>query len=579
MTTVRTPPVKSLETTDQAGVNTGEVDGRLVWVTALIAALAVGWPTLLAAIVNPKQVLFRVLAGDSYHYLAIARKAHEFGIFTYDGVHVTNGFHPLWQYSIRAIFAVLHLQSHESQALAVIWLSWTSTVLGVLLASAAIVRITGKWFLGLLVVPGVYYLIVGVHVRNLWIWSSLDGMEAAYSTLWGGLLFYVLSRYIRKGSSVADASRAAGIVFPLVILSRLDDVFILPAFVGALMLVDISWQQRIKSAAWLTLPSCFALSIYLLYNRATVGAAMPLSGSTKAGFVGATEAYLTMAVHMPIILNIKDYLTHTSSNGSAIFSNSFRFVELLYPLLTASFGAYFLYKRRRWSPAYSILFAICAYIILKTGFNFLNVHPWHQSDWYYALVTLSLSVLGAFLSREWWSHIQQKPILRNGIVTVYVLLMLLSASQFYASLVYPAIPPPEDSFWTRAPDIRQQLQLKGCHGIINVDDGISAFLLDLPSMHGFAFATDVQAQRAFKAGRMLSLAYSRGINTITGFGYLATDSPPLTDAAIRSYLLSSNLSRQVILNDEKDYDFSLAYYDPVLKMPFFLFAPKAIVKQ
>ena len=50
---------------------------------------------LLAAVAGGQQVLVRMFTGDSYHYLTIARKAHLFGLYTYDGVHVTNGFHPL----------------------------------------------------------------------------------------------------------------------------------------------------------------------------------------------------------------------------------------------------------------------------------------------------------------------------------------------------------------------------------------------------------------------------------------------------------------------------------------------------
>ena len=443
----------------------------------------------------------------------------------------------------------------------------------VFLASAAVVRATGKYFLGLLMVPGLYYLIVGVHVRNLWIWSSQDGMESAFSVLWGGLLFYVLSPYIRSNLSVSDASRAAGLVFPLIILSRLDDVFALPAFAGALLCTETGWRARIRSAAWLVLPASSTLLLYLLYNYVTAGVAMPLSGSTKSGFAGVTEAYLTMVIHFPVILNVKEWFTGSTSDGSVIFSNSFRYVEILYPLIAASFGAAFLYANRRSSRAYSILLAVCSYIIIKTSFNFLFVHPWHQSDWYYALVTLALSFMGAVASRGLWSRVEGQVTLRTGIITVYLLLMMLSASQFYASIVYPSSPSLEEAYWRRAEIIRHELERAGCQGIINVDDGISAFLLDVPSMHGFAFATDRAAQHAFKDGKMLSLANSRGINTIAGFGYLTTDAPPVTDAEIRRYLLGNNLSRQVILNDEQDYEFSLAYYDPVLKMPFIRFAP------
>ena len=141
------------------------------------------------------EIIIRSLTGDSYHYLAIARKANISHIYTYDGVHVTNGFHPLWQYAIRSMFSILHLQSHESQAIAVMFLALAATTVGIILASAAVIRMTNQYFLGLLLVPGLYYIVIGVHINNLSIWAALDGMESAFSVLFGGIFFFVLSQF------------------------------------------------------------------------------------------------------------------------------------------------------------------------------------------------------------------------------------------------------------------------------------------------------------------------------------------------------------------------------------------------
>jgi hypothetical protein len=547
-----------------------------VWVVAILAGLSVAWPLIFAAALHGQRIMIRSLTGDSYHYLAIARKATVAHIYTYDGLHVTNGFHPLWQYAIRAVFATLQLQSHESQAIAVLLMALIATTVGVILASAAIVRLTNQYFLGLLLVPGLYYVVVGVHVRNLWIWSALDGMESAFSVLFGGVFFYVLSHHIGPAAKgvfrPVTTFRALGLVLPFLILSRLDDVFILPAFLIAVFFFEPSPKKRILAGAWVAGPSAIAVLCYLLYNKMTVGAAMPLSGATKSGFVGFVTAYLTAAIHFPPLLDLKGFLMKTPSDGLMVFANSFRFVEIIYPLLAASFGALALWQYRRKNPEHSILFAICLYIIFKMSYNFLNVHPWHQADWYYAFATLSLSVLGAMALRKPWISLRGFPIAKNGIVTVYVLLMLLSGSQYYATIVYQPEDTLTDRFWAKRDEIRKELLDHGVRGIVNVDDGITAFLLDVPNMHGFAFATDVEAQRAHQQGRMLSLAYSRGINTIAGFGYMSTDTPPHSEAEIRDYLCHS-LAAGIMRAEMDQFDFSLAYYDPALKMPFISFTP------
>jgi hypothetical protein len=548
-----------------------------VWVVAALAGLSVAWPLLYASLVFGPKIIIQSLTGDSYHYLAIARKAHISNIYTYDGVHVTNGFHPLWQYTIRGLFAVLHLESHESQAIAVMFLALAATTVGVILASAAIIRMTNQYFLGLLLVPGLYYIAIGVHVRNLWIWAALDGMESAFSVLFGGILFFVLSLFIgaaakREFEPIA-AYRALGLVLPFLILSRLDDVFILPALLIALLLFEPSMGKRLVAGAWIVGPSAAAILCYMLYNKLTAGVAMPLSGSTKSGFVGFLTAYLATGVHFPPILDLKAFLMKKPSEGPVVFANGFRFVELIYPSFAAAFGALAIWRYRRRQPEAPILLAICLYILFKTGYNFLYVHPWHQADWYYAFIMLCLSVLGALALQKPWESLAKVPIAKYGIVTIYVAMVLLSASQYYASIVFENTHLSAAQLWTRHDEIRQELLVHGVTGIINVDDGITAFLLDFPNMHGFAFATDVDAQRAHKAGRMLSLAYSRGINTIAGFEYMSTDIPPRTDAEIRQYLRNS-LAWETMSSEIDHFDFSLAYYDPVLKWPFISFKPK-----
>ncbi len=548
-----------------------------VWLVAVLTGLSVAWPLLYAALALGPRIIIRSLTGDSYHYLAIARKANISHIYTYDGVHVTNGFHPLWQYAIRSMFSILHLQSHESQAIAVMFLALAATTVGIILASAAVIRMTNQYFLGLLLVPGLYYIVIGVHINNLSIWAALDGMESAFSVLFGGIFFFVLSQFtgvaVRRVFEPIAAYRGLGLVLPFLILTRLDDFFILPAFLVALLFFETSKRKRITAGLWIVGPSTIAILCYLLYNKLTVGAAMPLSGGTKSGFVGFLSAYLTAAVHFPPILDLKAFLTKKESEGSVVFSNSFRFLQVTYPFLAAAFGALAIWKYRRKRPESSVLFAICLYILFKTGYNFLNVHPWHQSDWYYIFIAICLSVLGALVLRKPWGDLDKVPVAKYGIVTIYVMMMLFSASQYYASIVYPSPGENVSQFWARRYELGKELRADGVTGIINVDDGITAFLLDFPNMHGFAFATDVEAQRAHRAGRMLSLAYSRGINTIAGFGYMATDNPPKTDAEIREYLRNS-LGWETMSSEMDQFDFSLAYYDPVLKWPFISFQPK-----
>jgi hypothetical protein len=154
-------------------------------------------------------------------------------------------------------------------------------------------------------------------------------------------------------------------------------------------------------------------------------------------------------------------------------------------------------------------------------------------------------------------------------------MLFFSSTQFF-NLVYSRSATNDAKFWERKDLIRAELQAKGVKGLINVDDGITAFLLDFPNIHGFAFATDVEAQKAFREGKMLSLATSRGVNAITGYGYL----PPITNKSqvegnLAGYFKES-LAWPVMSAEADKFEFSLVYYDEELKLPFIVFRPKAL---
>ena len=199
------------------------------------------------------------------------------------------------------------------------------------------------------------------------------------------------------------------------------------------------------AGAWGSIPSIIAIVCYLVYNKLTVGVAMPLSGATKAGFVGFLDTYLTSAIHFAPILDLKGLLTHKASDGGTIFANSFRFVEVIYPLLAASFGALALWKYRRKEPESSVLFALCLYIMFKTGYNFLNVHPWHQADWYYVRDPVYQRV-GDFGSARAMGTFSEVSNCCKGSARSVRAANAALASQYYASIVFQSPESPEDHF-------------------------------------------------------------------------------------------------------------------------------------
>src|SRR5215212_1131971 len=67
--------------------------GRLV-IASAVALLVV--PIVADVIVSGPSRLFGYVASDTFYYLVVARHIRE-GVVAFDGVHPSNGFHPLWQ--------------------------------------------------------------------------------------------------------------------------------------------------------------------------------------------------------------------------------------------------------------------------------------------------------------------------------------------------------------------------------------------------------------------------------------------------------------------------------------------------
>src|SRR5882672_9277037 len=71
---------------------------------ALIVLLVTGWGALLLA----DRQLISWLTDDTFYYLQIARNVAGGAGFTFDGIHRTNGFHPLWMFLLVPLFSIVH---------------------------------------------------------------------------------------------------------------------------------------------------------------------------------------------------------------------------------------------------------------------------------------------------------------------------------------------------------------------------------------------------------------------------------------------------------------------------------------
>jgi len=251
-------------------------DVRIARALALLAFLTV-------AVVAPAldaEAAAATFFDDAFYYFQIARNVAGGAGFTFDGLHGTSGFHPLWLMVQVPLFLLLPGDVLPLRAVlvleAALVAATTVTVFRALLPSVgrgpALVTA-----LLLLVQPGAPRILRG-------------GMEAAL-VLW--LLAVVWTRWL----AVRDDAQAPlrrwwrlGTWCALFFLARLEGAVVVP------ILAVLAWprlRRDRRRALALVGPLALSASVYLAWTRSTFGTWGPVSASVKAHLGGAAWTRLS----------------------------------------------------------------------------------------------------------------------------------------------------------------------------------------------------------------------------------------------------------------------------------------------
>lgn len=193
---------------------------------------------------------------DAYYYLLIARNWLSKGASTFDGVHLTNGYHPLWM-------GILVLQYKLfSQSLLLTRCLEYLFGLTAITAALLVFRLQGM-VSNLLFTFGFFVLLTRI---------ALNGMETSVFACCFSLLAYSLTRPserpIRQGA-------LDGILAVLAIAARLD------AAVFAIPYVLFAANSRARKATAVAIVMILGL-IYVGINHHYFGLSMPVSGEIKS---------------------------------------------------------------------------------------------------------------------------------------------------------------------------------------------------------------------------------------------------------------------------------------------------------
>lgn len=516
---------------------------------------------------------FYFLTGDAYLYLGIAENSNG-GYYSFDGEEPTNGFHPLWQFILWAANLIYtdQIQLMNFSAWATIFL----VLIGVLTLGFAIARMTGSWWLATLATPGVYFLFVGQGIQNLSVWNFFSGMEAGLVFTITGLIALTIS-YMKADETRLSRWIILGTLFGILMLARLDEVFV-PLLVG---LVWLFWEprgfvQKLPRFVLLGVPAAVMLVAFWLYNLSNLGMLMPISGAAKGEGALISSIWVTLAVFIGPLVDLREAFTSYTAAHSALYGASFRVAEVIFPAIASVFFVIIIRRNFRDSSWAPYVVGLCAGVVAKSIYNFLFVNYWHQSDWYFGFACAVITLATALVIAPTIHKLRETNFVAFFFVaTLVALVSLFQASQRYYSKTLDNNAAERIAFWDSRQVTEDKINAASPGSkIIEFGDGMLNYAFKRPVRHGFVFAGDPDSLTALQTQSLLSDAFNDGYSILSSYEYLRWPEASVTKTSdeIRTFLERSFLDGRVKAELTKfDYEV-VAVYEP-LGIPFILLTP------
>jgi hypothetical protein len=155
---------------------------------------------------------------DAFYYFQTARNISQGLGITFDGINLTNGFHPLWMLVCIPVFSLARFDLYLPFRILII-------ILGILNAASAVVIY--RWLYRILSKPvGIIGAIIWAFNPTIHALTSEGGLETGLSTFLILLLLSKISSFDNREKKISQITMV-GLIASLVFLARLDNIFLL----------------------------------------------------------------------------------------------------------------------------------------------------------------------------------------------------------------------------------------------------------------------------------------------------------------------------------------------------------------
>jgi hypothetical protein len=344
---------------------------RSYWLMLAIVTIAVGvfarviYSLPLAAYVQDLNV------DDSFYYYLIA---HHFAIghfSTADGIHLTNGYHPLWVWLLIPVFKGVQ---DPITAMRVVKMEELALLFGAACFCMAAGRLAGWRAWALAIIPLCFF---GRTMFFL-------GLEAAAQVAMLAILLFLLTRlFMHPGRWALYLAIAMNCAFmPWV---RLECVTVSMA-TGAAIAAYMLWRREFRLDRILCVWTATGIgaAFYLIYNKVVFGTAVPVSGQVKAYW---SQLQFARSGGYSFWLNAERFLRHDSRSVEATF------VCLIIVLISWSIPTY---RRRKYAANHGIdafVVILASAHVARMLFSILSLDVSYDVDWYYVPAYFLMALL------------------------------------------------------------------------------------------------------------------------------------------------------------------------------------------
>jgi hypothetical protein len=373
-------------------------NNQLILLLILVFSTTI-YPPVINYLISSPSAYFNFLAADTFYYLTIAKNSSWINVASFDGIYSTNGFHPLWQFLLKTIFFFFNINNKINQISFAYWssvilITVSSTILAYSLRRNN--QITSTSLILLALTPGYLFFLLSVPNSNYGhIWSYMNGMESPLSLLLFSIIFFSMAS--NKNINAQSSNIFIGVVLSLLILTRLDDIFMLLGLLAPILWTKNNLKQKTKQVIAISLPSAIAILVYILFNKYYADSYLPISGQLKGGLSFKENLFFIINSFAPV-LPIEDHAWNWWSE------TTWRALQMVIPPIVAISFLFYLYKHQTKNKSSvcitsldSTLAGLGIYIILKTCYNIIFVGIWNQGHWYYPISIVSANIMLARL--------------------------------------------------------------------------------------------------------------------------------------------------------------------------------------